>query len=209
MPKALLKKVVRRTRESPWALISVSWALLRGLLTVFYYRLRPGDVKIGWPLYVYGGWVSIRGPGRVRIGRGCLIAASAFRTLSIATLTPQARVTIGDRCRLAGAVIRCAHSITLEPRVMTGYCLIQDVDMVSAIETLPGDEPASRIVIGSGAWVTRQAVITTGTTIGSEAVVGVGSLCYRITVPPRTVTIGSPVLRSVPISGLVAMNVHT
>lgn len=197
----------QRLRTDPRAVISVLLALARGTAVVFFYRLTNPRVVIRLPFYVYHGWVRISGPGSVFIDRGCLVDVSVFTALSITTLNRDARVTIGRDCRMAGAVIRCAHSVVLEEDVMTGYCLIQDQEMASAGQhpAAPA-EAASSIRIGAGAWITRQAVLGPATDIGAAAVVGLGSVVYRMTVPPRTVTVGSPVMRSVAISSVAAMN---
>ena len=126
MARRLLMKAWRRVCEDPLAVLALLAALARGLAVV------ARRVVIRLPFYVYGGWVRISGPGSVHIARGCLVDVSVFTALSITTLQPGARVVIGRNCRMAGAVIRCAHSVTIEERVMTGYCLIQDQEMASA-----------------------------------------------------------------------------
>jgi len=208
MTRRLLGKALRRLREDPVAVLRLAVAAARGLVTVVYYRIFARRVSIKLPFYVYGGWVRITGPGSVRIDRGCLVEVSVFDSMSIVTLSSEARVEIGPRCRLAGVTIRCAHSVVIEGQVMTGHCLIQDQEMVSAgLHLAARPEQRRPIRIGAGAWITRQVVIGPGADIGNESVVGVGSLCFRVTVPPGTVTVGSPVMRSVPISSLLAMNV--
>ena len=132
MSRRLMAKAWRRLREDPRAVLLLVAAILRGTLVVIYYRLVGRRTVIRLPFYVYGGWVRISGPGSVHIDRGCLVDVSVFTALSITTLQPGARVVIGRNCRMAGAVIRCAHSVTIEERVMTGYCLIQDQEMASA-----------------------------------------------------------------------------
>ena len=207
MKVASITRVWRRLCGDPRAVISLVLALARGIAVVMFYRLVKRRVVIRLPFYVYHGWVRISGPGSVFIDRGCLVDVSVFTALSITTLKPDARVIIGRKCRMAGAVIRCAHSVVLEEGVMTGYCLIQDQQMVSA-----GEHPAApaealaRIRVGAGAWITRQAVLGPDTDIGAAAVVGIGSVCYKIAVPAHTVTVGSPVMRSVAISGVAAMS---
>ena len=207
MQLARISNAWRRLRADPRAAILLIFALARGIAVVIYYRLTTRRVRIRLPFYVYHGWVRISGPGTVFIDRNCLVDVSVFTALSITTLKPDARVIIGRKCRMAGAVIRCAHSVVLEEGVMTGYCLIQDQLMASA-----GEHPAApaeavaRIRVGAGAWITRQAVLGPDTDIGAAAVVGVGSVCYRIAVPAHTVTVGSPVMRSVAISGVAAMS---
>lgn len=200
-------RVWQRLRADPRAAILLILALARGVAVVVYYRLVRRGVVIRLPFYVYHGWVRISGPGSVFIDRGCLVDVSVFTALSITTLKSDARVVIGRNCRMAGAVIRCAHSVVLEEAVMTGYCLIQDQEMASAGQhpAAPA-EAATSIRIGAGAWITRQAVLGPASNIGAAAVVGLGSVVYRMAVPPRTVTVGSPVMRSVAISGVAAMS---
>ncbi len=207
MNRAKISRAWQRLCADPRAATSLVFALARGIAVVIFYRMAKRRVVIRLPFYVYHGWVRISGPGSVFIDRGCLVDVSVFKALSITTLKPDARVEIGRNCRMAGAVIRCAHSVVMEEAVMTGYCLIQDQEMATAGHhpAAPAEAPAG-IRIGAGAWITRQAMLGPGTDIGAAAVVGVGSVCYRIAVPPRTVTVGSPVLRSVAISGVAAMN---
>lgn len=208
--RARLRRLSDRLRRNPLDTVIMAQALVRGLAAVIWYRLTTRRVRIGWPLYIVHGWIHVQGPGHVRIGRHCLVDVSAHQALNIVTLHPDASVEIGDRCRLAGATLRCAQSICIAPRVMTGYCLVQDVEMPSSWLS-PGvqPEPARPVVLGEAAWVTRQAILLPGTDVGPGAVVGVASVCRGLSLPALNVVSGNPPLRPVPISGLAAFGARS
>ena len=205
----LFGKVLSKLREDPRGLLSIGIALARGLWVSLYYRTTNRRVRINLPFYVYGK-VRICGPGSVRIGKGCSARVNSFDCLTIATYTSDSQVVIGERCTLGGITIRCKNRVTIENRVMTAVCLVQDFLLAGQDprqSTLDQSPPSTTpdILIQENVWLGSQALVLAGSRIGNNSVVGTGSMCFRQDVAADRVSLGNPALRSLGIRAIAAL----
>lgn len=93
------------------------------------------------------------------------------------------------------------NDITLGDRVFVGpnvgfYCATHPLD---AVERAKGYEQALPITIGSDVWIGGNAVFMPGVTVGSNVVIGAGSVVIH-DIPDNCVAVGSPcrVLKQLP-----------
>lgn len=179
-------------------------AFLRGLFYIVYYRIFARRVRIGFPFMAYAK-VSISGPGRVKIGRGCDAFKNVFKGLSIVTLSSGADVEIGEKCSLGGLTIRCRSKVTIGDRVMTAVCLVQDSFYISDVSSTEGRPvPAPRpITIGRNVWLGGECIILGGTSIGEDSVVAAGALCLDVSIKNYSLVSGNPAKKSLPIERLL------
>lgn len=194
-------------REGPAFGFRYALAFVRGTVYAIYFRLRRRDVRIALPFFAFER-VSIRGPGRVRIGPHAFVLPSVFRGLSIVTLSPGAEVVIGGRCALGGLVIRCRGRVALGERVMTAAALVQDVHFLDHDAAVPAGPPtraSAPTVLGANVWLGLGSIVLGGTRLGDDVVVAAGGLCSGIEVDDYAIVSGSPALRALPIPRIVAM----
>ena len=193
-------------RERPARAWRYASALLRGTGYAAYFRVFRRDVRIALPLFAFGR-VSIRGPGRVRIGPGCFVMTSVFRGLSIVTFSPQAQVEIGARCALGGLAIRCRERVRLGYGVRTAAALLQDslfCDAEAAARTGTRALEAAPIDVGANAWIGLSSAVLCAASLGDDVVVSAGAVCRGVTAAPYTLLSGNPAGRPLPISMLLA-----
>lgn len=138
---------------------------------------------------------------RIVVGSGSLIQGR------LVVERDESRLNVGDDVLVGPAsVLDCALAITIEPHVLISYeCIIADSDNHSLYAELRKGDLAnwmsgfhdwsrsgmSPVRICSGAWIGARSIILKGVTIGSDAVVGMGSVVTR-DVPPRVVVAGNP-----------------
>lgn len=136
------------------------------------------------------------------VGRGCLMQGQ------LVAERDESRLVLGDRVLVGGGtVIDCALSITVEDDVLISYeCILADSDNHSLYPELRRNDLATwmdgrrhdwshsamaPIRICRGAWIGARSIILKGVTVGSGAVVGMGSVVTR-DVPARAVVAGNP-----------------
>jgi acetyltransferase-like isoleucine patch superfamily enzyme len=181
--------------------------LVRGLFYIVYFRIIRSRVTIRFPFFAHEK-VIIVGPGHVFIDRFCSVFPNTFKGLTVVTLSPSAIVRIGRHCALSGLTIRCLNKVSLGNNTMTAYSLIQD-NLVIAVDkcgsrfrnTLP--LYGKSIEIGKNVWIGAQACILSGTSIGDDAVISLGSVCLDTSVGEYHLAVGNPVVRSAPINQIL------
>lgn len=199
-----IKKIVA---DPPYA-VSVLRAIVKGCLYALYFRVARRDVRIGFPFKAFAK-VTILGPGRVILEKNCVVAHGAFKGLTIVTLSKDAIVHIGEECLLAGLTICCRNRIEVGSKSMTAVSLIQDCLFVSQSFAKTRSrhlaDECGPITIGSNAWLSNESIILSGSKIGADCVVSVGSVCKDMEIKPYALAIGNPVRRELPIPNVIRM----
>jgi acetyltransferase-like isoleucine patch superfamily enzyme len=136
-----------------------------------------GEVVFGENIDVRGPLV-IDGPGRVRIGDGCLVdrasggnAIHAVRSIAV--------VTIGRECYLNGIDVFATEDVTIGDRCIIGESSFVTTDFHSANADRWSPHAVVRtgaIVVGSNVWIASRTVITKGVSIGANSVVSIGTI---------------------------------
>ncbi|MBK9307219.1 MAG: hypothetical protein IPM58_09065 [Nitrospira sp.] len=92
---------------------------------------------------------------------------------------------------------------------MTAVSLIQDCMFVnqSSVRTRSQHSvnECGPIVIGSNVWLSNDAIILSGSKIGADCVVGVGSVCRDMEIQPYSLALGNPIKRGLPIANVIRM----
>ncbi len=182
-------------------------AFLCGSFYILYLRLTNPRVQIKWPLLVFAKF-RISGPGRVFIDDSCQIFRNSFMGVHIATLHPQSVVKIGKKASLGGLTIRCSNEIEIGEEIMTGNSLIQDSLFYNCPETgiYPGANewsPAQKVSIGNNVWIGSQCCILSGTSIGDNGVLSLGTVCHNLKINEYHIASGNPSHRSIPIEKIL------
>ncbi len=166
-----------------------------------WYRLRAqwsaGRIVIGANLRAYCR-LSIRGPGRVTIGRGAIVAAAPgfpSEYVTLYTHDAEAVISIGDNVRLHGARFSSRHTIVVGDGVLIEQAGITDTDFHSLDRDRGAPRGESRersaIVIGDHVAIAAMSIVTKGVRIGEGTAVGPGSIVVR-SLPPGVFAIGNP-----------------
>lgn len=181
---------------------------MRGCIYALYFRVFRRNVRIRFPFRAFAK-VTIIGPGTVILGKHCTVGHSAFKGLTIVTLSEHATVRIEESCHLAGLTICCSNYVELGSKSMTAVSLIQDRVFVNqsfvrtrSTRSVNECEP---IVIGSNVWLSSDAIILSGSKIGADCVVGVGSVCREMEITSYSLAIGNPIRRGLPIANVMRM----
>jgi acetyltransferase-like isoleucine patch superfamily enzyme len=142
--------------------------------------------------------VRLRG-APVVVAHGNLVIGDRVQLVStVATLELVAEygatLTIGERSLINfGCSIVALDRVTIGPRSLIGpHCMIMDtgfhdIDPERRLEP-PKAEP---ITIGENVWLGARVIVLPGVTIGSDSVVGIGSVVTH-DIPPRSVAVGVP-----------------
>jgi acetyltransferase-like isoleucine patch superfamily enzyme len=198
----LFLKIIR----APETAMTVGFAILRGTWYILRYSLFKGNIRIGFPFKVYAP-VTLKGPGKITIGKGCSVYMNVFDGLTIVTLTPQARVSIGRGCGLAGLTIRCAGRIEMGNECLTAASIIQDSMTVNSAPDGPGARAESMkpkpISIGDNSWLGGQCCVLRGSRIGKYCVVAAGALTHECEIADYRLITGSPSGAAIPIEQLL------
>lgn len=128
-----------------------------------------GYIEIGERVRIEGRTVRVElvtsGDGRLVVGRGTFLNYGV-------SLSAHQEVNIGEDCLLAN------------------YVTIMDNDYHDLLDrSLPGQ--SGSIFIGDRVWLGIRAVVLKGVTIGSDSVIGAGSVVTR-DIPPNCLAVGSP-----------------
>lgn len=104
------------------------------------------------------------------------------------------QISIGARTFINyGAVVLDAAAVTIGADVQIGP-RVQLITALHPLEAEPrrrGIESAEPVVIGEGAWLAAGVIVCPGVTIGSEAVIGAGSIVTR-DMPAGHLCVGNP-----------------
>ena len=148
------------------------------------------------PFRVYGEW-------RIRMGEGIFVGAGSWFEAIDEVPGNRSEITVGDDCSFAGScVLSAVESISIGSRVLFARNVyVSDhnhrYDDPSRPVLDQGVDKVSPVVIGDGAWLGQNVVVTPGVTIGRGAVVAANSVVTR-SVPDHTLVAGAParVIRS-------------
>lgn len=106
------------------------------------------------------------------------------------------RLKIGDGALLSRGVLLSVHGDTvIGNNVMVAeYSLLHDNDHQFADVALPIVSQgmiAGRIVIGDGSWIGANSIVLRGATVGSESIVGAGTVVKKMH-EPGSIIVGVP-----------------
>ncbi len=204
--------IIKKITADPRYAVHILRAFVRGCSYALYFRVVRRNVRIRLPFKAFAR-VTIIGPGRVILGKNCTVAHSAFKGLTIVTLSEDATVRIGDNCHLAGLTIYCCNHVEIGSKSMTAVSLIQDCLFVNqSFVRTRGKHSVNEcgpIAIGSNAWLSNDAIILSGSKIGADCVVSVGSVCRDMEVKPYSLAMGNPIRRGLPIVNVMRMTGST
>ncbi len=160
-------------------------------------------IEIGQRCRFYGLPLFRRLPGsRIHIGGNCQFRSSRWSNLVginrpciVSTLKDTAAVEIGEDCGFSGTIIGCASRISIGDRVMCGANVtITDtdwhaIDWRDRLAGRTGD--ASPVAIGDDVWLGMNVIVLKGVEVGSQTVVGAGSIVTR-SLPAGVIAAGQP-----------------
>ena len=194
-----LEKILRKSRSIRIRLQKAWWSLFYTI----YLRLHP-RVRLGCSLSVSGRmhWMidasgTLEIGNNVRINSGPAINAFGGHRRMIVCVLPEGKLVIGEGAGLSSSTIICQRSIEIHrDSLIGGGCDIVDTDFhpMGSVQRIAHETATVRtapISIGQGAWVGGRVLILKGVVIGSEAIVGAGSVVTR-SVPPGEVWAGNP-----------------
>lgn len=203
----VVNKLIDIVRTKPVYLVQLFVAIARGTYTIAYYRLTKKKVTIGFPLKCFSG-LRIIGDGEVVIGRNCSLEKSVFKSVSIVTLSPEAKVRIGNNCTLQGLTVRCNGQLIVGDNLMTALTLIQDTPIADPAyrgAVCVSDPECNRTRIGDNVWLGGGTFVFDGVTIGDDSVLASGSSLKNVELKDFSLLIGNPVRRPLPIDNLLKM----
>jgi maltose O-acetyltransferase len=140
--------------------------MILGRLRQFCLRIKA-RLTFGRPVAVFGNFTVVDA-SRVRIGRNCAINPGVF-ILGMSGIEIGDDVVLSARCMLIDGTLNSRASASSGNRVYV-------------------DKP---IRIEDGAWIGAGAIVLPGVVIGSQSIVGAGSVVTK-SVPPLTVVAGNP-----------------
>jgi maltose O-acetyltransferase len=167
----------------------VALALARGQWLKWWLPLRGVRFESGKNLRVFGR-LRVRGPGRVIFGDNVRIDM----TVSPWTHDPGAVIRVGDGTFLNGTRFGCARLIEVGARSILADARIMDTDFHSIHRERHEDGAPVRVApvrLEANVWVSAQAGILPGTTIGQNSVVGFGAVCAG-EYPADSIIAGNP-----------------
>jgi serine acetyltransferase len=106
------------------------------------------------------------------------------------TVFPGARVRLGARALVNGAMLHSKCEISIGEDALIGFGVrlidsdLHDIDSESPERSAP-------IQIGDRVWIAADALVLRGVRIGSDVVVGAGSIVTQ-DLPPRVLAVGAP-----------------
>lgn len=175
---------------------------LRTRLFRFIHR-NNSKVQIGGDLVLHC-WLSIKGPGCVRIGDNCVVSAlpgHAAYMVTLYTTDRNAVITIGDHVSLVSARFSCRFEIRVGDGAIIEDASVLDTDFHSldiSRET-PGDETREtcRVCIERNVRIGSRAIVTKGVTLGEGTHVYPGAIVQK-SCPAQAVLLGNPAKPVVP-----------
>ncbi len=166
-------------------------------------EIRPGDPvagrlgALGPGSRIEHPWLLLGNSTAVRVGRGSYIRSG----LRIEALAPPGAtvVTIGDNCQLGYDVrLVAVNGISVEDGVGIGHGATL-ADTIHDYKSVGDDDipwqaalkVGRPLVVGAGAWIGNNCVVTGGITIGRRAIISANSVVSR-DVPPDSIVAGNP-----------------
>ena len=204
-----IRYTARRILNYIVKLISYTPAILRGTAYILYYRVLRKNVKIGFPFLAFAR-VTIIGPGRVFIDKGCHAQKNVFRGLTIITRSVDSLVSIGAKSLLGGLTIRCHDRIELGKKTMTAVSLLQDSlffhsDVVSSRVVANLSLRPAPVIIGNNVWLGPECIVLGGSRIGNDGVLAAGAWCFGNRIGDYCLVSGNPAKRPMPIDKLLKL----
>lgn len=180
---------------------SVAFGFIKAALKSFWYRVKYERLlkraTFGKRLRINGKLI-IKGHGKVFFGDDvvCSMTVTPF------THSPDAVIKIGDGVFLNGTRFGAAKSITIGSKCILADCRIMDTDFHSLRKDRHSkDAPieVSPVYIGGNVWISAQAAVLKGVTIGENSVIGFGAVVTN-DVEPNVIAVGNPakVARKIP-----------
>ncbi len=146
-----------------------------------YYKLKycllQRKVEIGPGLKVEPK-LSIKGPGKVRIGKNVMIDGTSH-TVTLWTYHEDSEIIIGDHIFLNGTRFGCRKRIEIGDNCIIADCRILDTDFHSIIPDRRNDPSAIRtapISIGKNVWIAMDSIVLPGACIGDNSTIAAGSV---------------------------------
>jgi acetyltransferase-like isoleucine patch superfamily enzyme len=155
-----------------------------------YYRIRYPRLRIGCGVIITGR-LRLIGKTQLTLGAYSVIRQTVW-------VDGGGQVTVGEHTRLNGDCwIGAQELVEIADWCLISDCCIFDSDYhnVAPRERHLPPRPgiAAPIHIGRNAWIGTRALVTKGSVIGDDSVVGAGAV-VRGTVPPGVVVIGNPAI---------------
>ena len=184
----------QKAQERPHLIIPGVVALLNGYWHRLKFFVTGKRFSVGPGFRVYGKF-RVVGPGEVRIGKGCFVLGEILRPVSFVTWSKNSLIVVGDEVGFNGTVINCYDRVVVDDlcNIADAYIIDSSAHHLSADRRhLPLETVASGPVhLCRNVWVSLQAVILKGVTIGENSVVGACSL-VREDVPANAFVGGYP-----------------
>jgi acetyltransferase-like isoleucine patch superfamily enzyme len=142
--------------------------------------------------------LEIRGPGRVVIGRDCVVLGTPgnrHRYVTIYTHHESARVVLGDRTTLSTVGMSAKFEIAIGDDVLIEEAGIMDTDFhaITADRSEPRESRETCCVsIGDRVSIGARSIVCKGVTIGDDVLVFPGSVVNK-NVPAGSVVAGNPI----------------
>lgn len=172
------------------------FSLLRGKLFKFSHR-NNHNIVVGSGLRLHCR-LSIKGPGRVEIGKNCIISSIAGSRVKVVTLythASSAMLTIGDNVQLVAARISSKYAISIGNNVVIEDASILDTDFhtLDISRQAPPDENLEmcRVVIEDDVQVGSRSIITKGVVIGRGCRIYPGTVVQK-SFPANSILLGNP-----------------
>lgn len=177
---------------------------VRGLLYRAFVRLANRRVEIGSGLRIYKA-PTITGPGRVSIGRNCVLAGvrgDVSQRVTIDTHEPDAVISIGGNATLCAARITARFEIVIGQDVHIEEAGVADTDFhtIGRTRERPKSESKERcrITVGDRVCIGARSIVTKGVVIGDDVTVAPGSIvaaslksgCFAMGNPARALPEG-------------------
>ncbi len=154
----------------------------------------PGRVRVGDNVTLDEGCVlDAKGSGPqagVHLGNDVLIGRHSILSGTDASIELGDFVSMGPNCYLrTGSFIRIGSNVSIGPyaALIAGEHAFEDLDR----PILKQARLSRGITVENGAWLGARCTVLDGVTVGSDAIVGAGSV-VREDVPPRAIAAGVP-----------------
>lgn len=165
------------------------WHNGRAVLRAYWYLRQVTNLGARVRLW---GRPSVQNRGRILIGnRVCLVSTVA--TLELVS-EPGGTLEIGESTFINyGCSIAATRLVSIGPRCNIGpYTVIMDNDYHRLEPERRNERPESApIVLEENAWLGTRVIVLRGVTIGTNSVIGAGSVVTH-DIPPRSLAVGVP-----------------
>jgi acetyltransferase-like isoleucine patch superfamily enzyme len=180
---------IARAWRDPRHAVTVALAMLKGWMYSQWVQLFRPRVRVGRGLRIYG-TLDIRGPGTVVIGDDVQI----YGRVTPWTNSPGACIRVGDRTKLDGTRVSCLQSVEIGRDCLLANCRILDTSFHTLRRTCThAGAPIleAPVVVGNNVWISLDAGLLPGTTIGNDSVVAMAAICKGV-YPDGVLLLGNP-----------------